>query len=183
MQVTDYLSNPESQDLDPPVTDLSKGDCQAAWLAYSCRSLACNLCWHGTPYIPAIHEIKCMTVCWLWRLLERLQQVRLAMADSSALALGSSSGTAHNTGWLYVSCTARLLFLFFLPTLLFQPQWCIFIVKGTRPFVMSLLLTCIFLWWELHSFTCFSLVLFCCCSPLKLSEPNSTQGLCLAQLV
>lgn len=148
---------------------------------YSCRSLACELCWHGI-----LTSQKIMTsIAWLSASfrgfrkasagkVEGVPATGLVRADSSVPVLDSRSGAAHNT---CMSCTARLLLLF-LPTTCCSNQWCVSIIEGT-----SLLLSCIFLWWELPPFTCYSLVLFCCCSPLKLSEPNSTQRLCLVQLV
>lgn len=120
---------------------------------------------------PSKSQVERITRCQLWRLLERLQQVRLRAYQpqgwswqTDELVLDSRSVIAHNACCLCVSYTARLLLLFLPTALLFQPQQCVFIVKSTRSFSMSLLLNCIFLWWELHPFTCFSCVgfLFVC---------------------
>lgn len=139
---------------------------------YSYRSLACELCWHSI----LTSQQTSRSIAWLSASFRGFRKASagkaagvpatgLVRADSSVPVLDCRSGTALNT---CLSCTARLLLLF-LPTTRCSNQWCVSIIEGT-----SLLLNCVFLWWELPPFTCYSLVLFCCCSPLKLCEPNST---------
>lgn len=113
---------------------------------YSCRSLACELCWHGILTSQQIMR----SIAWLSASFrgfrkasagkaEGVPATGLVRADSSVPVLDSRSGAAHNT---FMSCTARLLLLF-LPTTCCSNQWCVSIIEGT-----SLLLNCIFLWWE-----------------------------------
>lgn len=170
MWVTEYLSSPEPQDLDPSVTDLCRGSFQTAWLITHAGA------WHVSfAGMASLHPSKsgdnCMTLPGFRKAsagkAEGVPATGLVKADSSVPVLDCRSGTAPNT---CMSHTAKLLLLF-LPATHCSNQWCVSITEGT-----SLLPNCIFLWWELPPFTCYSLVLFCCCSPLKLSEPNSTQG-------
>lgn len=136
-----------------------------AWWAYPHRRLTCMLWWHSHTYVPASPRWSALLGASFGSFrktsagkAESTPATGLIVANCWAV-LDSRSVSARNACCLRASCTARLLL--FLPTaLLFQPQWCVFIAKSTRSLSVSLLLNCIFLWWELHPFTCFSCVVF-----------------------
>lgn len=117
MWVTEYLSSPEPQDLDPSVPDLCRGSCQTAWLIIHAGawhvSFAGMASLHPSKSGDQLHDSLPASEA-----LERLQQVRLKVYQpqgwwgySWVPVLDCRSGTALNT---CLSCTARLLL--FLPT-------------------------------------------------------------------